>query len=206
MARLAIAPARVLLTALAFASVFLYSPGTYAQTVAQIPEEVYTSIREAKDVLGAFLLLLLWFLLGVGVTSSCLLGRAFFVDLSNQVDALARSVTPWKSFSIGALNFIILFLIALALASLGWWVIVSALIFLSLATMTYIGLLATSTILGEKILAIKTGEASDFARVVAGNVTLFTAFLIPVFGQLFFLYIILKSFGISLIWLFRRKA
>lgn len=199
-----IAPARVI-SAFAFLSVFLCLPVMSAETITQMPEEVYTSIREAKDVLGVFLLLALWVLLGAATTASCLLGRSHFSGISNQVDAAVRDVAALKCVAIGALNFVLLFLLALALANFRALGIISLLIFLFLVVLTYIGLLSISVTLGEKALALASGESSDFVRIIVGNVILFTAALIPVLGQLFFLYIAFKSFGIGLIWLFRTK-
>ena len=205
MARFPIAITKLLILSVIIVLLFA-APAFPAEPASQALEEIAPSMREMKDAMGMFLVLFLWLLLGAGTAAVSLLGRASFVNLANQLDASARDVAPWKSSLIGVLNFAVLFLIAAGLADLGPLAIISALILIFVAIMVYIGLLTTTVALGEKVLALRGDEFSDFARVISGNAALFTAALVPVLGWAFFFYVIIKSFGIALIWMVRRRS
>lgn len=166
--------------------------------------EVSEKLINLLNFTSLILLSAVWSILGASLTAAALSYRGIWPEKGERLDILALGQKGWKRVLLGALNLPALLLLSLLGFRAGLKLLGLA-FFLILLYLAFIGLVAEFTQLGRRVLALRGTQSHVFAQTVCGGVILTLITLFPVAGQFIFLYILLRSVGTGVFWIFSRK-
>ncbi|MEW6735913.1 MAG: hypothetical protein AB1489_31760 [Acidobacteriota bacterium] len=158
------------------------------------------------DALQLLLLVIVCLLIGVGLTATVLVTRAYLSAVADELDLILLSHRAWRRFLMGIINGPVLLIIITILSKLpGPLRLLSLALLFLLILLTILGLVAEMAVLGRRVLALRHRDCSLFIQTITGGLVILAVFLLPFIGQAFLLAILFQSLGTSLYWLFKRS-
>lgn len=181
--------------------------GATATEAAQPGDEAWRSLRETSDFVR---IVLIGVVLAAGAMGAAAIGiavRALAPSLVARADSVAAARSGVYQFLVGLFNFVILLVLAVLLLRIdGPRRFAGLLILVAMTAVASLGVAAWVRRIGTAILASADRGRSDLGRDVAGGLALAVAILCPFAGQVFFLALLVLSFGTGLLGLILRRS
>lgn len=121
------------------------------------------------------------------------------------LDRMAEARSGWLQLFFGLCNGILALAAVAVLVNLGPLKLVAVSLVGCVPGLTLFGLAARLQTLGDRLYAQSGRDAGSPTGFLAGAGLAVTVFFAPLIGQLFWLGLLLQSFGLALLWLFRRR-
>ncbi|MFQ3589691.1 MAG: hypothetical protein SNJ67_05200, partial [Chloracidobacterium sp.] len=170
------------------------------------PEGWWESLRETLDVIRLLVIFVLGGLMLSGLAAVSLWVRAVCPAAMPVLDRMAAERSGWLQLFVGACNGVLTVAAVAGLARLGPFKLVAFSLMGCALTLMLFGLAAQLPLLGRRVLAQSRLDGSALAAFGVGTGLALVMFFVPLVGQLYWLGLLLQSFGLALLWLFRRRT
>ncbi|MCS7080733.1 MAG: hypothetical protein NZ585_11905 [Chloracidobacterium sp.] len=169
------------------------------------PNELWESLLETSNTIRLLALLALGGLILSGVSALALWARAVWAAAMPALDRMAEERSGWLQLFVGVCNAILALAAVAVLVNLGPLKLIAVSLVGCVLGLTLFGLAARLQALGARLYAQAGRAAGPLSAFLSGAGLAVTAFFVPIAGQLFWLGLLLQSFGLALLWLFRRR-
>jgi hypothetical protein len=157
------------------------------------------------DQLGLLAIGLICLFIGSGLTATVIAARANWPRVAKQMDVIINRISPWRRWLLGLINGVAGFIFMVVAFKAGIALLGMLLLAVLLASIIA-GLMAELAYLGRRVILMREDLANDLVATFTGGLLVTMMFFLPFIGQLVFFYLIVRSIGNTVYWLFKRRS